>query len=1079
MYACRTCLPLDLCESATEVSLTEYAAVMDYYRDGQIRQAWRALDATAKRSFARDNAVEYLKAQPASAWTQHASECFGLDVPVLAAAPAMSLSAASAKLAEDISAFLAEPAPEQAEDSSEPAGAGVKREIEEAASVPSKKMRCVSTADVEAALAAGAPYSQIRAECLNYGQVLRGMICVCKVWYKDEWTDGVAVLNGGSEQRSKLLSLQGKAMTVLVLLYSDQGDGGHWALLAARRSNQQEAVLYDGLPQSTHATVIRDHAESIVTYLMDEAWLSRTVKVHVAKVPLQGDTFSCGHRCILAADHILQHVAAHACLPREIASEDLGPQHVEMLILTAARCARVKQEAQIKREAAAAPSTPKRRKKPEADMETPPSQGSSVSERVGVRPSRRKQQAASTRGRPKLSDKQLQLQQYTAGLDIAKKTGVTVGVFQKAHQAHISGNGERGHWRGFLRNLGAGALMVCTACAELRDNPPRLARAQLPDAGEGQLVPAGEDVVAPVGEQVHRPRRPRKNEAAGTRFNLANFLAAKRHGVYRETPDSLTRHKAEYWCAACSRNIKFGSMTDQNKVFAHERAAKHRRGLLRLQNLGLVEGAVAVPDAAAEEVAALQDRPALEPRHACVGIRIREPGTPLHPLEASIKSFCYAGQPRTIYSEHEQDPLGNMILEMHPEITFRAKSCSRERGLRQLACSECLKQARDKGMLKALSQKAFDIDLVMLAYKAAHTNAEEVHRFITDVRSRDYYVLGLAGQNLDDLTRNSAGLKLVRRIRARFETTPSWRKGESFKQFLHSYLTTSSLYHDDDLQMGAHAALSNALASAVQDGTARSLELNLAARVAAGGLRADAVIEQLVTSFLLRSKTALERPNSSRHLTQVGAMSDALCTLGKRKEVDALLSRFGINARAVPKTTIRSPLLPPAFGALSYSSQLRASYMRAARHLGAASSRLHVMYDETVWAPSAEQCRGFLGEEEDDLRDVIVGGQWSDNHLEAWHYLDAEQWAAAGVPVDKLAKLTLHWVVSLPTNPRWAFDTCCLPRRPKAFTADEMLQHCALYLQEITQASGGLPPRSLAYDGHRQLEGQPHPSWSG
>ena len=194
-------------------------------------------------------------------------------------------------------------------------------------------------------------------------------------------------------------------------------------------------------------------------------------------------------------------------------------------------------------------------------------------------------------------------------------------------------------------------------------------------------------------------------------------------------------------------------------------------------------------------------------------------------------------------------------------------------------------------------------------------------------------------------------------------------------------------------------------------------------------------------------------------------MSDALCTLGKRKEVDALLSRFGINARAVPKTTIRSPLLPPAFGALSYSSQLRASYMRAARHLGAASSRLHVMYDETVWAPSAEQCRGFLGEEEDDLRDVIVGGQWSDNHLEAWHYLDAEQWAAAGVPVDKLAKLTLHWVVSLPTNPRWAFDTCCLPRRPKAFTADEMLQHCALYLQEITQASGGLPPRSLAYDG--------------
>ena len=81
MYECRTCLPLDLSESAKEVSLTEYAAEMDYYKDGQIRQAWRSLDANAKRCWARDNPVQHLKAQPASARTQHADECFGRDVP--------------------------------------------------------------------------------------------------------------------------------------------------------------------------------------------------------------------------------------------------------------------------------------------------------------------------------------------------------------------------------------------------------------------------------------------------------------------------------------------------------------------------------------------------------------------------------------------------------------------------------------------------------------------------------------------------------------------------------------------------------------------------------------------------------------------------------------------------------------------------------------------------------------------------------------------------------------------------------------------------------------------------------------
>ena len=530
MYACRTCLPQDLCESVTEVSLTEYAAVMDYYKDGQIRQAWRALDGNAKRCWARDNPIQYLQAQPASAWIQHAAECFGLDVPLHTTAAATSLSAPVAKLAEDIRAFLTEPEHQaeptseparasvkrehQAEPTSEPARASVKREHEaeptsEPARADAKKVRYVAAADVETALAAGAPYSQIRAESLNYGQVLRGMISVCRVWYKDEWTDGVALLNGGCEQRVKLLSLQGKAMTVLVLLYSDQGDGGHWALLAARRGNQEEAVLYDGLPQSTHARVIRDHAESIVSYLMDEAWFVRTVKVQIAKVPLQGDAFSCGHRCIVTADHILEHVAAHACLPREIASEDLGPQQVEMLIQTAARCARVKQEAQIKREAAAAPSTPPRRKRP-IDMDTPPSKGSSVSERVGVRPSRRKQRAtsASARGGPKLSEKQLQLQQHKAGLEIAAKTGVTNGVFQKVHQSHVGGNGEKGHWRGFLQKLGAGAAMVRTACAELRDNPPRSARPQPLAAGDDQVVPQepeqGQDVAAPIGEQVHR-----------------------------------------------------------------------------------------------------------------------------------------------------------------------------------------------------------------------------------------------------------------------------------------------------------------------------------------------------------------------------------------------------------------------------------------------------------------------------------------------------------------------------------------------------------------------------------------------
>ena len=1062
MYSCRACLPLDLCESAGTTSLTEYVAVMQYYKDGQVRQAWCALDAASKRRWALDDPVQHMRAQPASAWTQHAA-CFGLDVPA-----ATSLSAPVARLAEDIRARLTEPEHQPAESRCEAARAGVKREREEAASVDSKRVRYVSASDVEKALAGNVPYTQIRAECLNYGQVLRGMVQVCRVWYKDAWTEGVALLNGGCEQQSLLLRLQDRAMTVLILLYSDQGDGGHWALLAARRGNQEEAVLYDGLPHSTHAKVIRDHAQGMVTYLRDEEWLSHSVKLEVAKVPLQGDAFSCGHRCIVSADHILQHVAAHACLPREIAAENLGPQHVELLIKTAANCARVKQEAQAKHDPAAAVRTPERRKRPPPDMETPPSGGSSVAERIGVRPSRRHQTPGSASSAPKHRQQELMDKHHKDGLEIAQKTGVTSGHFQKVHWSHFKDNPRKGHFRAFLVSLGAGASMVCAACAELQHDPPRK------PADAGQLVPvvpdAEDDGIGPVGQQVRRPGRPRKTEPAGVRFNLGNFLAAKRRGVYRETPHSLTRSRAEYFCAACSRSIKFGSLTDQNKVFAHERSQRHRKGLLKLRQLGLVAGDPldeAVDDAAQEDAPAIQDQPAAPAAPAranCDGVSVSEPGTPLHRVEGAIKTFCCAGQPRTLYAEKEHDPLGNVILEMHPEIRLRAKTCKRERPRRELARTECLQQARDKGMLRALSQKAFDVDLITLAYKAAHMIPEDVHSFIADIRSKDYYVLGFAGQNLDDLVKSGTGLQLVRRIRTRFDTTPAWRKSDALKLYLKSYLTSSSLYHDGDVQLQAHTALSNALASAIQDGKTRSLELDLAARVAAGELRTDAVIEQLVTSFLLRSKDSLQRPHRSRHLTDVGAMADALGTLGRRSEIDQLVRRFGVNPRAIPRLSLDHSILPKAFGSLSSESQLKQAYGTAACHLRAASKRLHIMVDETVWSPAAEQCRGFLGDDGKDT-DVILGGYWSQDQRDCWHYLDAETWAEQTVEQGRLARLTLHFVISRPDHPRWGFDTCTLPRKPKEASAEEMLQLCGQYLDIVTKAAGGLPPQSVAFDG--------------
>ena len=61
------------------------------------------------------------------------------------------------------------------------------------------------------------------------------------------------------------------------------------------------------------------------------------------------------------------------------------------------------------------------------------------------------------------------------------------------------------------------------------------------------------------------------------------------------------------------------------------------------------------------------------------------------------------------------------------------------------------------------------------------------------------------------------------------------------------------------VEAAAHAALMNSLGSALQQGTARSLDFKLASKAACGRLRADAVVDSLVTSFLMTFKEGLHK----------------------------------------------------------------------------------------------------------------------------------------------------------------------------------------------------------------------------
>ena len=79
--------------------------------------------------------------------------------------------------------------------------------------------------------------------------------------------------------------------------------------------------------------------------------------------------------------------------------------------------------------------------------------------------------------------------------------------------------------------------------------------------------------------------------------------------------------------------------------------------------------------------------------------------------------------------------------------------------------------------------------------------------------------------------------------------------------------------------------------------------------------------------------------------------------------------------------------------------------------------------------------------------------------------LCADTWAGKELPRECMASLTPHFCVQRGDSRSHVVDTCRLPRAHGGSSASEMLQLVSDYLDVVTEAAGGLPPLSLAYDG--------------
>ncbi|CAE7252030.1 unnamed protein product, partial [Symbiodinium sp. CCMP2456] len=950
----------------------------------------------------------------------------------------------------------------------------VKRELDESmagAGALEKKprssagIRCCS--ELDKLLAKDQPQQALGKHMLTFVQVLRGILGAGYSAVGDSWIGRIAVVNCGEEAWSRCLRHQFQATALLGLIYSRS----HWALLAVDNRNRADpaAYVYSGISDP----VCEDHALSFIAYLVEYDWLDREVSVQRAAVPPQGDSWSCGHRCILAADAVFCALLKDEPLPCLLQEAHISSKLIDAL-LGVSKCPRVEagQSSQARAKASAAtaqtsapcapdepppaPCTPARKRKPDFEAASPAGDSQASTPRALVsRSAGSKAGSVASKAKPQMS-KKAQKARIGEGTEVAKAAGVTHNSFQKEHYSeNIEPVG--GHWHLFIEGvLKPELVLTCRVCSRLR----RDILAKPPAGSDQQIVPVRvEDIEPRLGPSVSKKGRPRKSELPEDRWNLHIFMRLHRADIYLQTQDTFKAQVFMYHCRACNRSISFQSQTNPEKVHRHERGVYHKRGLRRL---GL----------APDDPADLQgegDEPPVEDQlvpasKGCPGISSQDATMPLHGIRESLLSWACAGQPSTTYSEKEKDPLLHVQFRFQGQsICARSSKCQGQHDSREAACAECRKEAGNRDMHRHICRMSYMVDLCALAHKLSHGTEAESRDFVEIVKARDYMKNGYAGDDFNKLLQKGSGLEQVRAIVHKFVCIPAWRLGPSLKSLINHWLPSTPTFFAGDVESSAHASLVQQLSGAVRDGRCRDADLQLAAKIAAGGLRGDALVQGLVSSFLYTFRSDLETKRyktTSRFMSAMGATEEALVTLGRSEEVKQLLERFGVNRRSLPTLRVLDPVLPQPFLSLSSQEQLTQTITCISTHLKLGlEHRPFLMFDETVMEANYELMR--LSGQDDEK---FIGGCWHRSPEESWAVLDPATHDRSNLPMDKLSRLALCCVLKRTDTNRFAMSCAMVPRPRGQSTAAEMLTAVCQVLETTTHCRGGVPPQGTVSD---------------
>ena len=225
------------------------------------------------------------------------------------------------------------------------------------------------------------------------------------------------------------------------------------------------------------------------------------------------------------------------------------------------------------------------------------------------------------------------------------------------------------------------------------------------------------------------------------------------------------------------------------------------------------------------------------------------------------------------------------------------------------------------------------------------------------------------------------------------------------------------------------------------------------------GLRANRLIQCLMATFFESqgklARGATIRPRTNKHLSEE-TLREVYFQLGCNSSTTAILREFGAAESWIPKIDFRLPLVPWPFLAHLNEETLQHNCKIGLQHLGISANQgdrsCFVSIDETCFHSTWSLMSGLFPDQS--------GGycEPGDN----WAVLQS----AKSLPKDRLAKMSLHYILSRSDSYEQSFDMMLIPFKPQGKDKSENQLNClGQLLLALSKANRDTPPLGASWDG--------------